>query len=107
MDIPGTLLSAPRREKPALVSSIMKLVSTLPNSATLLWPLFILGKAGLDNEEHRRFVLDRLDDMQKSRNLGSIRRAKMAVKRAFQSKDLDLPVCHEWSDDGFAFLSLA
>ncbi|RJE20412.1 hypothetical protein PHISCL_07244, partial [Aspergillus sclerotialis] len=105
--IPGILLGAPGREKSALVSSIINLVSSLPNSATLLWPLFILGKSGLDNEEHRRFVLDRLDDMQKSRNLGSIRRAKMAVKRAFQAQDLNLPAGQEWSRDGFAFLSLA
>ena len=107
MDIPELLYSAPRRGRPGLVSSIINLVSSLPTSATLLWPLFILGKSGLENEEHRRFVLDRLDDMQKSRNLGSIRRARMAVKRAFQTKDLDLPAGQEWSDDGFAFLSLA
>lgn len=58
--------------------------------ATLLWPLFVLGNVKLENEEHRRFVLDRLLGIQKSRNLGSVRRAIEAVKHSFGTKNLGL-----------------
>ena len=40
---------------------------------------------GLDSEEPRRFVLDRLEHIQKTRNLGSVRRA-VAVLAAFSEK---------------------
>lgn len=75
--------------------------------ATLLWPLFVLGNAGLDNEEHRRFVLDRLTDIQKTRNLGSIRRATMAVKHAFTRRDLCHPCERPWDHKKYQYLSLA
>ncbi|KAL4941188.1 hypothetical protein BDV06DRAFT_212853 [Aspergillus oleicola] len=60
------------------------------NLATLLWPLFILGNASLENEEHRRFVLDRLLGIQKARNLGSVRRTIEAVKYVFGVGGLDI-----------------
>ncbi|KAL4948856.1 fungal-specific transcription factor domain-containing protein [Aspergillus filifer] len=60
------------------------------NLATLLWPLFILGNASLENEEHRRFVLDRLLGIQKARNLGSVRRTVEAVKYIFGMGGLSL-----------------
>lgn len=69
--------------------------------ATLLWPLFVLGNLTLENEEHRRFVLDRLLGIQKSRNLGSVRRAIEAVKHSFGTKDLGLNSEAE-ADLGFA-----
>ncbi|KAL5364845.1 fungal-specific transcription factor domain-containing protein [Aspergillus floccosus] len=87
-----------------IVAALIKMLSTLPDAATLLWQLYILGNAGLENEEHRRFILDRLHCMQRTRNLGSVRRARKAVKRAFQLRDLD----HGgWGIDGVEFISLA
>lgn len=89
-----------------LVSSIIHLISTVPVSATLLWPLFIVGNAGLDDEEHRRFVLDKLEMIQQTRNLGSVRRARIAVEQAFRAHDLG----HRgkaWGDDDVAYISLA
>ncbi|KAL4891115.1 fungal-specific transcription factor domain-containing protein [Aspergillus ambiguus] len=88
-----------------IISSMLRILTTLSDAATLLWPLFILGHAGLENEEHRRFILDRLHRMQRTRNLGSVRRARKAVKRAFQGKDLGHG--KEWGVDGMEFISLA
>jgi hypothetical protein len=88
-----------------IVTALIKMLSTLPDAATLLWPLYILGNAGLENEEHRRFILDRLHRMQRTRNLGSVRRARKAVKRAFQLRDLDHG--RGWEVDGVEFISLA
>lgn len=98
---------APKKEKQRLVSSIINIVSTLPDSTTLLWPLFVLGNSGLEDQEERRFVLDRLGKMEQKRNLGSVRRARMAVKRAFCRSDLDYSCGRVWGDRGCGFISLA
>ncbi|KAL3434166.1 fungal-specific transcription factor domain-containing protein [Aspergillus tetrazonus] len=100
----------------SIISSIPSLSNT--NTATLLWPLFVLGNAGLENEEHRRFVLDMLLGIQRARNLGSVRRTIEAVKHAFGTKGLGL-VVHgankmlaqgaqtEWGNARYRFISLA
>ncbi|KAL4758657.1 Zn(II)2Cys6 transcription factor [Aspergillus foveolatus] len=103
-----------------LISSIITSISSLSNTntAALLWPLFVLGNAGLENEEHRRFVLDMLLGIQRARNLGSVRRTIEAVKHAFGAKGLRL-VVHgankmlaqgtqtEWGNARYRFISLA
>jgi hypothetical protein len=103
-----------------LITSIITSISFLSNTntAALLWPLFVLGNAGLENEEHRRFVLDRLLGIQRARNLGSVRRTIEAVKHAFGTKGLGL-VVHgankmlaqgtqtEWGNARYRFISLA
>ncbi|PWY86785.1 Zn(II)2Cys6 transcription factor [Aspergillus heteromorphus CBS 117.55] len=96
-----------RLDKRHLTSAIINIISVLPDRATLLWPLYILGHVGLDTEDHRRFVLERLETMQRARNLGSVRRALMAVKRAFQVVDMKHSAGHSWGDSGFGLISLA
>ncbi|KAL4924076.1 transcription factor domain-containing protein [Aspergillus undulatus] len=84
------------QSKHSLITSLITSISTLTNTATdpntnmatLLWPLFILGNVSLENEEHRRFVLDKLMGIQKARNLGSVRRTIEAVKYTFGTKGL-------------------
>ncbi|KAL1620897.1 hypothetical protein SLS54_005827 [Diplodia seriata] len=74
-------------------SSIAQLVSqlaVLPATPTLLWPLFILGRASPESEDHRRFVLDRLTEMQRLRNLGSVRLARRLVEGEYRRYDLNL-----------------
>lgn len=100
--------------KTQLVTSIIESISTLPDMATLLWPLFVLGNVALEDEEHRRFVLDRLLGIQRARNLGSVRRAIEAVKYAFVTKGLDLDAdltgrggLQGWGDGRFRYISLA
>ena len=110
---PGAATRQPSKRR--LVLSIIDIISTLPDSPTLLWPLFILGNTGLeDSEDDRRFVLDRLDRIQKTRNLGSVRRTRLAVQRAFWKRDLN--VDHNpaygtggrvWGDERSRVISLA
>ncbi|KAL4805925.1 fungal-specific transcription factor domain-containing protein [Aspergillus unguis] len=94
--------------KSDLITSIIHSVSTLPNTAstaTLLWPLFILGTSCL-NETQRRFVLDRLLDIQRARNLGSVRRTVDAVKYIFGTGSLGLRK-GGWGCESWRFISLA
>lgn len=85
----------------------MSLISTLPDSPTLLWPLFIIGNVDVDEDGHRRFILERLESIQKTRNLGSIRRARMVVESAYRAKDLDHPRGKVWGNEGNGIISLA
>ncbi|PVH79121.1 MFS general substrate transporter [Cadophora sp. DSE1049] len=74
-----------------LITSIIALIRDLPDSPTLLWPLYILGTTGTGlDEEQRRFVHNRLTALQKVRNLGSVRRARLAVEQAWMRMDVDL-----------------
>ncbi|KAL4967705.1 transcription factor domain-containing protein [Aspergillus stella-maris] len=100
-----------------LVSTISALTETTAsnhinkniNLATLLWPLFILGNASLENEEHRRFVLDGLTGIQRARNLGSVRRAIDAVKHVFGMGGLNdrSKSRAKWGSDKWRGISLA
>lgn len=74
---------------------------------TLLWPLFVLGNAGLENEGQRRFVLDRLANIQKTQNLGSIRRTIDAVKHSFMTKSLSSLGDRVWGHKAYGYISLA
>ena len=91
----------------SLVSMLINIISTLPDTATLLWPLYIPGHSGLEDEDHRRFVLDRLERIQRIRNLGSVRRARVAVKHAFQVFDMRLSTARAKNADAFSSISLA
>ncbi|KAF1851625.1 uncharacterized protein K460DRAFT_38669 [Cucurbitaria berberidis CBS 394.84] len=80
-----------------LIDSLASQLELLPVTPTLLWPLFVLGNASPDNEHHRRFVLERLSDMIKMRNLGSVRLARQLMVRKFREWDLqvDEPACKD------------
>ncbi|KAK2868106.1 hypothetical protein FQN49_003155 [Arthroderma sp. PD_2] len=86
--------------KERLVADIIALISTLPDTATLLWPLFVAGNVDIESEDHRRFILERLQNIQNSRNLGNIRRARLAVEYAYRAKDLDHPRGKVWGREG-------
>lgn len=81
--------------KADLVISIISLISSLPDSSTLLWPLFVLGNTQL-LEEDRRFVLERLDNIQRLRNLGSVRQARLMVEDVWKRSDLDSSTTKFW-----------
>ncbi|PGH00990.1 hypothetical protein AJ79_08054 [Helicocarpus griseus UAMH5409] len=104
---PGPVEISPAPCKTHLVKMIIDKIRKLPDSPTLLWPLYLVGNVGLDDEEHRRFVLDRLAGIQKIRNLGSVRRARMVVEYAYRAKDIDYPRGKVWGDDGPGIISLA
>jgi hypothetical protein len=86
---------------------IVESIATLPDMATLLWPLFILGNVGVEDEDHRRFVLDRLSSIQRLRNLGSVRRTIDAVKHAFGTTGLDCGIERAWGHESYQYISLA
>lgn len=73
-----------------LATSIISHITSLPNTPTLLWPLFILGKMTTLDEEQRRFVHERLTSLQKVRNLGSVRSARLDVENTWKRNDLRL-----------------
>lgn len=75
--------------KSSLITSVIEQMSPLPSTPTLLWPLFTLGKGSPADEGHRRFVLERLNDILKSRNLGSVRLARKLVADKYRSWDLE------------------
>ncbi|KAJ4366153.1 hypothetical protein N0V83_007788 [Neocucurbitaria cava] len=76
-----------------LIHSLVSQLESLPVTATLLWPLFVLGNVSPDNEQHRRFVLERLDNLIKTRNLGSVRLARRLVEKTYRTWDLQLDEC--------------
>ncbi|GME27160.1 hypothetical protein GTA08_BOTSDO10259 [Neofusicoccum parvum] len=76
--------------KPDLLATLVSQLSVLPTTPTLLWPLFVLGRASPDSEDHRRLVLDRLIEMQRLRNLGSVRLARRLVEAEYRAWDLSL-----------------
>lgn len=76
--------------KADLISTLVSQLSALPTTPTLLWPLFVLGRASPDSEDHRRFVLDRLLEMQRLRNLGSVRLARRLVEGEYRKWDLNI-----------------
>lgn len=84
----------PIATKQRLVSTIIELISTLPNpnTASVMWPLYIIGHStGLEDEAQRRFVLERLRAIQATRNLGNVRQVRLAVEKNFRTMDLYLP----------------
>ncbi|KAF2865406.1 fungal-specific transcription factor domain-containing protein [Massariosphaeria phaeospora] len=73
-----------------LVNALILQLGPLPVTPTLLWPLFVLGNASPGDEEHRRFVLERLGRMLRGRNLGSVRLARRLMERKFRRWDLQV-----------------
>eukprot|EP00136_Aspergillus_niger_P005641 XP_001396348.2 Zn(II)2Cys6 transcription factor [Aspergillus niger CBS 513.88] len=95
----------PRTDKRTLVNNMIDLIQSLPDSATLLWPLYVLGQTALDDQDHRRFVMDRLERIERTRNLGSVRRARTAMKDTFRIMDMRYTVRRR--DGRFENISLA
>jgi hypothetical protein len=88
-------VNAPLTYKADLIDAIISSISSLPDSSTLLWPLFILGNTDL-NEDNRRFVLERLTNIHRVRNLGSVRKAKLLVEDVWKKSDLDPAPQRPW-----------
>ncbi|XRM36679.1 hypothetical protein ABZX51_000170 [Aspergillus tubingensis] len=99
------VMTETKADKDTFINALINVMTHLPDRATLLWPLYILGHASLEDEDHRRFVLDRLERMQRTRNLGSVRRARMAVKHAFRV--VDVRTTAKMRASKFGYISLA
>jgi hypothetical protein len=83
-----------------LVDCLIAQLVPLPVTPTLLWPLFVLGNASPHNEYHRRFVLERLGDILRERNLGSVRLARRLIENRFRDCDLQMSGVIERSAGG-------
>lgn len=70
-----------------IIPAILDVLRALPTShAAMLWPLFIIGTSSASTHEQRAFVLDRLEQLQSSRRLGSIYHARRLVERRVSSR---------------------
>ncbi|KAL2787903.1 fungal-specific transcription factor domain-containing protein [Aspergillus keveii] len=104
---PNIDLDLSNLSKDRLVTDIIESIGTLSDMATLLWPLFILGNVAVEDEDHRRFILDRLSSIQRLRNLGSVRRTIDAVKHALGTTGLDYGIERAWGHESYRYISLA
>jgi hypothetical protein len=104
---PNIDLDLSNLSKDRLVTDIIESIGTLSDMATLLWPLFILGNVAVEDEDHRRFILDRLSSIQRLRNLGSVRRTIDAVKHSFGTTGLDYGIERAWGHESYRYISLA
>lgn len=70
-----------------LQNSIIGVLHHLPvTSGASLWPLFVLGNSPLESTEQVEFVLDRLHQLESSRNLGSVHHARRRVERSIMAR---------------------
>ncbi|KAG2733246.1 hypothetical protein G9P44_004236 [Scheffersomyces stipitis] len=81
-----------------VTKKIMGLIQTLPSvSMSLLWTLFIIGIVSVENEEERWFVLSRLIEMERIRELASVKIARQVVETVWKEKDLNC-LSNRWKD---------
>jgi len=86
---------------PHLQASIVQSLQNLPTSSgAALWPLFMLGNSNLGDSEQIEFVLDRLNQLEKSRYLGSVYHARRRVERDIRGTSLACQL--EWMDNAGA-----
>ena len=57
---------------------------------TLLWSLFIVGVISVERKEQRQFVLRKLSEMEKTRNLANVRHSVRVIKQVFLEKDMNI-----------------
>ncbi|KAF3768149.1 hypothetical protein M406DRAFT_70243 [Cryphonectria parasitica EP155] len=59
---------------------------------TLLWPLFIVGTLGIrpESDDNRILVLRTLDALQRTRQLGCVRKARFVIEDVWKARDLSL-----------------
>lgn len=75
---------------------VIAIVSRLPPTPSLTFPLFVVGTLGVWNEDDRRVVLDKFSKMIEARPLASIVRAFDIVKAVWLDRDLGKP--ERWED---------
>lgn len=71
-----------------MTAQVMDLLSSLPPTPSLTFPLFVVGTLGVWSEDDRRIVLDKFSRMIEARPLASIVRAFDIVKAVWLDRDL-------------------
>lgn len=80
---------------PRFTTRVLDLLHQLPMKGTLLWPIFVIGTMGVQNEEERRQVLDMLQKLLDSRPISSIRKARGVIIDIWIARDLGKCDCLE------------
>lgn len=80
---------------PRFTTRVLDLLHQLPMRGTLLWPIFVIGTMGVQDEEERRQVLDMLQKLLDSRPLSSIRKARGVILDIWIARDLGKCDCLE------------
>ncbi|EXJ86523.1 hypothetical protein A1O3_03474 [Capronia epimyces CBS 606.96] len=86
-----------------LTASMLNLLRKVPVSANaLLWPLYIVGTLGVQScqDEHRALVLERLEALEKRRQLRNVKDVRQVVVDVWKQRDLQTLSSRElcWSD---------
>lgn len=77
------------RYSTAKILSLLPIISLRTN--ILLWPLFIVGAFGVrpESDEDRKLVLGTLDNLQKTKQLGCVRKARSLMEETWKARGLD------------------
>lgn len=76
-----------------LTDEIIRLIGGISTRTnTVLWPLFIVATLGVrpDCEDDRLVVLTKLSDLQQTRQLGNVRKARGVIEDVWKARDLRL-----------------
>lgn len=79
---------------PHMVRLTTQILSFLPKISlrtnTILWPLFIVATLGVrpESDEDRKLVLERLDALQQTRQLGNVKKARRIIEDVWKARDL-------------------
>ena len=74
-----------------LTAQILNLLPTISlRTNTILWPLFIVATLGVrpESDEDRKLVLERLDALQQTRQLGNVKKARRIIEDVWKARDL-------------------
>ncbi|KAI1473391.1 fungal-specific transcription factor domain-containing protein [Daldinia eschscholtzii] len=83
-----------------ITSQILALVPKISlRTHTGLWPLFIVATLGIRPEcdEDRKLLLNRLAALQQTRQLGSVKKARLIIEDVWKSRDLRPNISQGWS----------
>lgn len=79
---------------PHMVRLTTQILSILPEISlrtnTILWPLFIVATLGVrpESDEDRKLILERLDALQQTRQLGNVKKARRIIEDVWKARDL-------------------
>ncbi|KAI1336861.1 fungal-specific transcription factor domain-containing protein [Xylariaceae sp. FL0016] len=74
-----------------LTSTILALLPAISlRTNTVLWPLFVVATLGIHSErdDDRRMVLERLEALQSTRQLGNVKKARTIIEDVWKARDL-------------------
>ncbi|CZR57838.1 uncharacterized protein PAC_07727 [Phialocephala subalpina] len=80
--------------QPHIIRLTSQILSLLPKigvwSNTILWPLYIVGVMGIQSErdEDKLVVLERFEALQRTRQLGNVKRARRVVEAIWRLRDI-------------------